>query len=258
MSGYRPEDYWASQFGHDGLRATGHTELAASFNGWLYRNGQRNLDRFLRRNLKATPQRVFDAGIGTGFWVDHWYARGAQLVDGCDLVPAAVARVQARRAGSFKVANLADGRPTSANYPLVSAMNVLLHITSDAAFDRALAGLAEMVEDGGHLLIADAAVENPDEATPFDPNVHARVRSVASFAPPNLSLQAYGPTTVIGADPIEGSRVWKATWRGLRAVSRRGEAAGDFAGRCVYAIDPLLMRAGWSPSGKFLLFARRS
>lgn len=256
MSEYRPSDYWTSQFEHEGLRATGHTELAASFNAWLYRNGQRNLDRFLRRFFQQTQQRVFDAGIGTGFWVDHWYARGADLVDGCDLVPEAVARLQARRKGSFSVANLADGAPTSATYPLVSAMNVLLHITSDAAFARALAGLAEMVEPGGHLLIADAAVRDANNATPYDPHVHARVRSLRSYSPPGLSLQAWAPTTVIGADPIEGSRVWKASWRVLRALSRRGEVPGALAGRWVYAVDPVLMRAGWSPSGKFLLFAK--
>ena len=256
MNEYRPGDYWASLLEHDDLRATGHSELASSFNGWLYRNGRRNLDRFLRTTLNHAPRRVFDAGVGTGFWVNHWYARGADVVDGCDIVPDAVARIRARRPGTFNVANLADGAPSEKRYPLVSAMNVLLHITDDAAFERALEGLAAMVDDGGQLLIADAAVRDGSRATPFDSSTHARVRSLGAYAPPGLSLTAWGPTTVIGADPIEGSRLWRATWRVLRALARRGETAGAIAGMTVYAIDPLLMRGGWSPSGKFLLFTR--
>lgn len=256
MSDYQPQDYWRSLLAHDDLRATGHSELASSFNLWLYRNGERNLDRFLRQSSQPRPSRVFDAGVGTGFWVDHWYARGAEVVDGCDLVPEAVSRVQARRPGSFRVANLADGAPSEATYPFVSAMNVLLHITEDAAFQRALDGLGAMVEQGGHLLIADAAVRDASHATSFAPNTHARIRSLTAYTPSGLRLEAWAPTTVIGADPIEGSRIWRFTWRLLRAFARRGERAGAIAGRVVYAIDPLLMRGGWAPSGKFLLFRR--
>ncbi len=256
MTEYEPDDYWGSLLEHDGLRVTGHAELASSFNAWLYRNGQRNLDRFLRRTLRAIPDRVFDAGVGTGFWVEHWYARGAEVVDGCDLVPEAVARVQRRLRGSFRVANLADGAPTTETYPLVSAMNVLLHITDDAAFERALGGLAGMVADDGHLLIADAAVVDPKHATPYDPQVHARIRCLTAYRPPGLVLRAWAPTAVVGADPIEGSRLWRTLWRVLSAAARRGEVAGAVAGASAYGADTLLMRTGWAPSGKFLLFAR--
>jgi SAM-dependent methyltransferase len=254
--GYRPDSYWGGLLEDDDLSRTGYADMPLEFNRWLYRNGQRNLDAFMRTQGVRVPERVFDAGAGTGFWVDHWLARGAKRVDGCDLVPAAVMRLAARQVGDFAIADLADGPPTRSSYPLVSAMNVLLHITSDDAFSRALDGLASMVEPGGHLLLAEPAVHDARRATPFDPATHARVRHLDAYHAPGLELVAVAPTAVIGADPIEGSRVWGHVWRLATRVAGRGTRLGAVAGRAIYVLDPLLMRGPWAPTGKFLLFRR--
>jgi len=255
MSRYRPDEYWGGLLARDDLSRTGHAELPVAFNVWLYRNGARNLGRFLAAHGVAVPPRVFDAGVGTGFWADYWRQRGAAVVDGCDLVPVAVARVSARFPnGRFHVSDLTHGPPTTERYPLVSAMNVLLHITADVDFTRALETLATMVEPGGHLLLAEPAVRDSSRATPYRPDVHARVRSLSAYDPPGMRLIAVGPTAVLGADPIEGSAVWRRTWNLLRTAARRGSIAGELAGRLPYLLDPLLIWAGRAPTGKFLLF----
>ena len=253
---YRPEKYWGGLLEDDDLSRTGHADLPIVFNRWLYRNGQRNLDGFLAKRGLAVPARVFDAGAGTGFWVDHWLQRGARRVDGCDLVPAAVERLARRQVGDFSVADLSDGPPTASSYPLVSAMNVLLHITADDAFDRALGALAALVEPGGHLLLAEPAVTDARRATPFDPATHARVRHVDRYDPAGLQLVAVAPTAVVGADPIEGSRLWGLTWRLATGVARRGERPAAVAGRSIYVADAVLMRGPWRSTGKFFLFRR--
>jgi SAM-dependent methyltransferase len=255
MSGYRPDEYWGALLERDDLSRTGHAELPVAFNAWLYRNGARNLDRFLAAHGVAVPARVFDAGIGNGYWVSHWLRRGAERVDGCDLVPAAVARISERfPGGHFEVANLEHGPPTTARYPLVSAMNVLLHITTDDGFTRALESLAALVEPGGRLLLAEPAVRDTRRATPYRPDVHARVRHLSAYAPPGMRLVAVGPTAVLGADPIEGTAIWGRVWNLLRIAARRGSLVGEAAGRLPYLLDPLLIRAGRAPTGKFLLF----
>lgn len=254
--GYRPDRYWGGLLQEDDLSRTGYADLPLAFNRWLYRNGQRNLDAFMARQGVTVPDRVFDAGAGTGFWVDHWLARGARRVDGCDLVPAAVERLGRREVGDFSVADLADGAPTGSSYLLVSAMNVLLHITADDGFARALDGLAGMVAPGGHLLLAEPAVRDARRAAPFDPATHARVRHVDAYQPRGLVLVAIAPTAVVGADPIEGSRLWGLAWRLATRVAHRGDRLGAAAGRSIFILDPLLMRGPWAPTGKFLLFRR--
>lgn len=254
--GYRPDRYWGGLLEEDDLSRTGYADLPLTFNRWLYRNGQRNLDAFLAKQGLAVPERVFDAGAGTGFWVEHWLARGARRVDGCDLVPAAVERLARRQVGDFSVADLADGAPTGSSYRLVSAMNVLLHITADDAFARALGGLAAMVEPGGHLLLAEPAVRDERRAARLDPASHSRVRHVDAYQAPGLELVDIAPTAVVGADPIEGSRLWGFAWRLATRVARRGDRFGAAAGRSIYTLDQVLMRGPWAPTGKFLLFRR--
>lgn len=255
MSNYRPDEYWGALLDRDDLSRTGHAQLPIAFNAWLYRNGARNLDRFLAGHGVATPSRVFDAGVGSGFWVDYWRRHGAERVDGCDLVPAAVARISTRfPAGRFEVGNLEHGPPTIETYPLVSAMNVLLHITTDDGFARALDSLAAIVEPGGCLLLAEPAVRDARRATPYRSDVHARVRHMSAYAPTGMRLRAVGATAVLGADPIEGSAIWSRTWNLLGKAARRGSVAGEAAGRIPYLLDPFLIRAGLAPSGKFLLF----
>lgn len=257
MREYRPDEYWGALLDRDDLSRTGHAELPLAFNVWLYRNGARNLDRFLAAHDVRVPSRVLDAGVGTGFWVDYWLRRGATRVDGFDLVPAAVARVSERfPSGRFEVANLEEGLPRAEKYPLVSAMNVLLHITTDDGFSRALDSLADVVEPGGYLLLAEPAVRDARRATPYQPNVHARVRHISAYAPPGLLLAAVGPTAVLGADPIEGSIVWTRTWDALRRAARRGRAGSETAGRILYHLDRWLIGFGPAPTGKFLLFVR--
>lgn len=257
MTGYRPDEYWGALLDRDDLSRTGHAELPIAFNVWLYRNGARNLDRFLATHGVRVPSRVLDAGVGNGFWVDYWRRRGAARVDGFDLVPAAVRRISQRfPSGRFDVANLAEGLPTTDKYPLVSAMNVLLHITTDDGFSRALDSLADAVESGGYLLLAEPAVRDARRATPYRPDVHARVRHMSAYAPRLMRLAAVGPTAVLGADPIEGSAVWARTWKLLRSAARRGSLPAAAASRLPYLLDPLLIRVGFAPTGKFLLFVR--
>ena len=105
---YTPIDYWARLHERDDLSAVGQSGLPTAMNRWLYRALDRNVAAFLRRHGLSDPfpDRVFDVGAGIGFWVDAWHRRGAIRVDGCDLVPDAVTRLNERfgAGGAFVVA----------------------------------------------------------------------------------------------------------------------------------------------------------
>jgi len=255
------DGYWKELHERGGLRSVGQSGLSEGLNRWLYRTGKRTLTRFTRR---IDLDRVFEAGAGTGYWTSYWLARGARSVDGCDLVPVAVERLNDRFAGrgTFVVADLGAGSPPlPGSYSTVTAMNVLLHIRDEDAFDRAAANLARLVGRGGHLLIADPVLLAGSPVLSETSRTRPLDRYVEAMGGHGLELAGLTPTTVLGADPIEarGSferRVSRGWWRLVKAADRRG--LGRVAGLAIYLLDPIALRTGWAPTGKFLLFRRPS
>lgn len=237
----------------------GQSALSDGLNRWLYRTGRRTLTRF-SRELDLTS--VFEAGAGTGFWTSYWLGRGARKVDGCDFVPVAVDRLNDRfgATGRFVTADLsATTFPIKAGYSTVTAMNVLLHIIDEEGFVRALGHLSGLVQPGGHLLVADPAllVGKPWVADT------SRTRPLAAYVDTlereGLKFIRVAPTTVLGADPIEGHSRWESavsrrSWGLVMRADRHG--LGRAVGPLIYLLDPLALRTGWAPSGKFLLFRR--
>ena len=253
------DGYWEGQHERGGLRSVGQSGLSEGLNRWLYRTGERTLARFTR---ELDLGRVFEAGAGTGYWTSYWLGRGAGRVDGCDLVPVAVERLNERfrDRGAFVVADLgAEAPPVPGSYPTVTAMNVLLHIRDEDAFDRAVGNLARLVAEGGHLLIADPVVLAGTPVLADTSRTRPLGRYVDVLRGQGLELARLAPTTVLGADPIEARgglerRVSRGWWRLVKAADRRG--LGWLAGVAIYLLDPIALLTGWAPTGKFLLFRR--
>jgi 2-polyprenyl-3-methyl-5-hydroxy-6-metoxy-1,4-benzoquinol methylase len=256
VNDYIPREYWETLHARDDLSAVGQSGLPAEFNAWLYRNGARNLDRFLARSWPRRPVTVYDVGAGTGYWVEYWSRRGAR-VDGSDLVELAVRRLSERYPGDFRLLDISMERP-AAEYDLVSCMNVLLHVIDDEAFERALEHLAGAVAPGGALLLAEPIASQEWSGTTS--RARALDRYVEPLAAAGLRLVAIAGTTVIGANPIERSarldRLWRLWWSGASRIARRSRVASGLLGRVIYALDPTLLRLGLEPSGKFALFER--
>jgi 2-polyprenyl-3-methyl-5-hydroxy-6-metoxy-1,4-benzoquinol methylase len=257
VSEYIPQEHWENLHAREDLSAVGQSGLPAGFNAWLYRNGARNLNRFLASYLRRDPDTVYDVGAGTGYWVAYWLHRGAARVDGSDLVETAVRRLSSRFPGDFTVLDISSGSPT-ARYDLVSCMNVLLHIVDEAAFEQALRHLAGAVAPGGALLLADPMASR--EWAGATSRVRPIDRYTTQLAAAGLQLRATAGTTVVGADPIERAArlypLWRLWWSAASGLARRSRFASAVVGRMIYAVDPTLLRLGLEPSGKFALFER--
>ncbi len=267
---YTPIDYWARLHERDDLSAVGQSGLPASMNRWLYRALERNVGAFLRRHglTRPFPERVFDVGAGIGFWVNAWHRRGATRVDGCDLVPDAVIRLNERfgSGGEFVVADIGDpAQLPERRYPLVSCMNVLLHVTDDVAFAAALAGIAGLVEPGGALLITDPIVGEETTLAAYDPERHSRVRHLADYTGPleaaGLVLVELAPATVLANNPIEAGspaayRRYVRWWKFVAGRTKRNPRSAAWIGPLVDTADRVAMRTGAGPSSKLLLLRR--
>lgn len=268
---YTPSDYWTELHRRGDLSAVGQSALPAGINGWLYRTLARNYGRFIDRHRldDPIPRRVYDVGAGTGFWVGWWRARGASRVDGCDLVPEAVARLNAAQGtehGLIVVADITDLEGLGPDtYDLVSCQNVLLHVTDDELFAKALGNVAALVAPGGALVLTEPILLHAEYERPYDPSKHSRARRLDAYRSPleaaGLRLEALEAATVLGNNPIEaGSPAAMARfqrwWRFVAKRSKEDPESASWLGRLIYRLDPLAMRAGPAPSSKFALFRR--
>jgi SAM-dependent methyltransferase len=117
---------------------------------------------------------VLDVGCGAGFFTAYYLARGAR-VTGLDIAPVAIERLAARHPEArFVLADVGEA-PVEGRFDVVNVFDVLLHITDDARWERAVRHLAAAVAPGGVLLVTDtfASLENLA--------AHNRSRALASY-----------------------------------------------------------------------------
>ncbi len=268
---YDPAAYWSGLHRRHDLSAVGQSGLPPGINAWLYRSLARTLRGFLRRNGVTSPASAFDVGLGTGYWVRFWRSQGALVVDGCDLVPEAVEAVRREAEaegakGTYFTADIGlEGSLPKATYPAVSCMNVLLHLTDDAAFDRALAGIAALVAPGGVLILAEPMLLDARWERPYDPGLHSRARPAARYREPleaaGLVLVGLRAGTVLANNPMEAGsqRAYERYlrwWRWVASESKANPGSARWLGPLVMALDRVALATGAAPSTKLALFRR--
>lgn len=268
---YDPRDHWSRLHARDDLSSVGQSGLPADLNTWLYRALERRVRWFVQRHGAITGvESAFDVGAGTGYWVRVWHDLGVPRVDGCDLVAAAVERLEAAfgaRGDHFLAVDIGSpnpGLPTE-RYGLVSVMNVLLHLTDDAAFERALTNIAGLVAPGGRLILVepilrDASYERAPTATQT-----SRARALGAYRDPllaaGLDMVELRGALAMANNPIEaGSKAaydrYVRWWRWVARRAKSSPASIRWVGPLMLALDRLMLATGAAPSSKIVLFRR--
>jgi SAM-dependent methyltransferase len=268
---YDPTDHWSRLHARGDLSSVGQSGLPANINTWLYRALERRVRWFVRRHdVLDGATSAFDVGAGTGYWVRVWHDLGVPRVDGCDLVPAAVERLEAEfgaRGDRFVASDVGAADPglPARQYGLVSVMNVLLHLTDDAAFERALANIAALVGPGGRLILVepillDAGYERPATATQT-----SRARTLAAYRDPllaaGLEMVELRGALAMANNPIEaGSRAaynrYLRWWRWLARRAKASPRSIRWLGPLMVTVDRIALATGAAPSSKIVLFQR--
>lgn len=268
---YDPRDHWSRLHARGDLSSVGQSGLPADLNSWLYRALERRVRWFVRRNhVVEGVTSAFDVGAGTGYWVRVWHDLGVARVDGCDLVPEAVERLQstfAARDDRFYAADI--GAPDSGlpvdRYELVSVVNVLLHLTDDAAFERALGRLAALVAPGGRMLLVEPILLDAAYARAPTPTQTSRARALAAYRDPllaaGLQLVELRGAVAMANNPIEaGSRSaydrFLRWWRWVARMAKSSPPSIRWIGPLMLALDRIALAFGAAPSSKIVLFRR--
>jgi len=268
--GFQTRNYWERRLrDHFSLEGVGYLRLGRRFNEWMYRVRGEVFDRLVddldqrAGGRPEGPRRVLDVGSGTGFYVDRWLRRGAE-VTGLDLTEVAVEGLRAR----FPAARIlrADiGDPLSGplagetgTFDVVSAFDVLFHIVDDAQYARALANIAALLRPTGWFLWSDNFIHQPTIRV-----THQVSRSLAeveaALAAAGLEAVERRPMFVLMNYPADTrSRALRLAWTAMVSPAMLSDRLGGVLGALLYRLERrLVARRRESPSTEVMVCRRR-
>jgi SAM-dependent methyltransferase len=240
--GYRPAEYWSERLADQyDLRGTGHLAYSRGYNDWLYRAKQRALRKALRDVSSGSA--ALDMGSGTG-WVVQELLSAGMAVEGCDIAEVAVERLSSQfpQASFFQITLGAEPLPRDdSSYDVVTALDVMYHVTDDIAWRAALAEASRVLRPGGLFVISDGLGAGDRE-----PSAHVRFRSLEHWdaAATQVGLRR------VRLDPYFR---WLSRERGTGRLARR--VPDGLRGATEYALETLAPR---KPHMLLAAFARQS
>ena len=246
---YDPAAYWTARLAADAsLEGVGWQGLGRAYNGWLYRQRGRVFNRVARHyHFAARPPRVLEIGPGSGYYVERWARLGVRELTGIDIAAPAVRRLAARYPDyAFHTGDIGSDMalPAAVACDVVTAFDVLFHITDDAAWERALSVLAGSLRPGGLALISDLFPRTAELRLPHQTSrtaAHYRERLTAL----GLRLERRWPVFVTmhpWADTRSpfAARVGRAWWWGVERIAGHVPGGGAALGGLLWAVDGVL------------------
>jgi SAM-dependent methyltransferase len=217
------------------------------YNNWLYAVRR----KILRRHLAGLPidlsaANVLDIGSGTGFWLEQWKSLGVRSLKGTDIAAVAVERL--RKAfpeiyiAQLDIAETLEGLGWSGSVDVVSAFDVLFHITDDDRFQKAIGNISGLLNRGGYLFFSDNFVHGT--ARRSDHQVSRSLKIIEEIVRESgLRIVRRAPMFVLMNAPIDSSSRWPMlAWRAFLAPVHFVPILGSVYGAMLYPVELTLTR----------------
>jgi SAM-dependent methyltransferase len=152
---YDPKEYWEHRLGNFfNYRGVGHIGFNESYNNWLYRRKKRCIESFFG-DMILKGRYVLDVGCGTGFFIEWFIKRGANVC-GIDITEVSIRKLEQLYSCEFFTQDITapDYQPYR-EFDVVNMWDVVYHIVEPIAFDRAFDNIARSLNEGGLLLLTD-------------------------------------------------------------------------------------------------------
>jgi len=169
IEGFNYKDYWNrrlnSKFNIEGV---GYLGLGEIYNQFLYQNRIDLLEGVINKAFDDMKnKRVLEFGPGTGIFTKYFYDKGVQVYDAIDIVEKSVTELRCNYPNyNFKQGDICDNSNYQGQYDLIFGADVLLHITNETQYEKAINNISNHLSDNGICIL-------------FDPisNVHAKSES---------------------------------------------------------------------------------
>lgn len=263
---YNSHDYWSEKHAEaeDLFSSVGYSALGQEFNRISYQ-GRRipAIDRLLSEGSVSVGS-ILETGVGTGVYARLWERFDVSEWVGVDISEVAVKRLQEEYPEhEFYNADISssqglnvmrkDGRRS---FDVVTAIDILYHITEDSQFARALMNLGRCVAPGGVLVVTDVFTKS---ARTIAPHVRRRPLRLYRQILTRLGFVEYRrePILAVMGDPVMPEEpgvgdvlqnaIWRLTQKAIRSAPRASrEVVGGLLARLLLPIDSLLCSAGVS------------
>jgi len=163
---YNSKIFWEERFSKKlDLTTVGQIGLGYVYNSWLYRARFHAMRRALRKlTLDISQKSLIDVGVGCGAWIPFWQEHNISKIVGIDVTSASICTLKKKYpqfvfiegdiSSQFQITEGDD-------FDIVTAIDVLFHITDDNGFSNALLNISKLVKDGGWVIMSDSFCSRP-------------------------------------------------------------------------------------------------
>ncbi len=270
---YDPKIYWEERFSRKlDLTTVGQMGLGYAYNSWLYRARFHTMRRALKKlGLDISCKSLIDVGVGSGAWIPYWQKYKVSQIVGLDITSASVDALGSLypQYNFFKVDICSTSKiPSDETFDIVTAFDVLFHITKDSDFSNGILNLSKLVRHGGLLILSDSFCEKP--LGPFYHEYHRSyddyLREFASkgLKPVHIEPIFYTMTTTICDSNFANKHLFpRFTKAVLFIVSKlssrpQTEWMNHLIGCTLYLLDAIFYQLGRPGCSLKLLFAQKS
>ena len=162
------QEYWDKLLSENtSLKGVGWPNWPESYNLILYKKYLIGFEKVINdlNNNYSFPLKdkisVFEIGPGTGFYTNYFFQAGVKNYTGADISEASVQKLKTKYPGfKFIRKDISEDddfvKENENKFDMICIVDVLLHITDDAKFRRAVKNICRMVKPGGYIIVGDA------------------------------------------------------------------------------------------------------
>lgn len=159
MDASNPQIYWEQRLRENfNLHGVGDISWGKHYNAALYEVRKYAFHKIIRHvPVDFATQKVLDIGSGTGFYIEQWKELGVGELHGADITRVAVENLS-RRYPDVTFHHLDVGEKINhiqPYYHIISAFDVLFHITEDKKYEQAIANIHQWLLPGGYFIFSE-------------------------------------------------------------------------------------------------------
>ncbi len=239
----KDKSYWEERLAQNwGLKGVGYLGHGERYNKWLYAVRREILRRHLSNlALKLPEANVLDIGSGTGFWLEQWKSLGVRSLTGTDITAVAVERLKEAFSDvnltQLDIAEKVKELHWQERFDVVSAFDVLFHITDDGRFQRAIENISGVLKPGGYFFFSDNFVHGVTRRS--DHQVSRSLEEIEGIVKKSgLRVVRRTPMFMLMNAPMDSSSRWPMlAWRAFMAPIHFVPLLGSIYGAMLYPLE---------------------
>jgi len=243
-------EYWEDRLKDNlGLQGVGFIGLGKSYNKWLYRVRRKVFTNNIKSlHVNLLDKEIVDIGCGTGFYIQLWknMAKSGHIA-GMDITKVAIQNLKGKYSdvelNTADISSEADLQVLgyTNRFDIVSAFDVLFHITDDAKFEQAIKNIYSIMKPNGYFIFSDNFIHGDEIRSAYQ--VSRPLSKIEKILVENgFEIIRRKPMFVLMNAPVDTTRQRaKRRWKALTMLLKKGETIGFMLGCILYPLEVMLV-----------------